>query len=511
LRSSALDRIGAGALAHGGFDAPSPVLAPGTPLGQHLRIERVVRAVEGRHLYLATNVDPLWAHKKCWHCGNRYNPNQAQACSYCGTPLTEQRFVASVRHAVGRAPAWERWAQLRLRAPGLVDLVAAFYREHHPIAVFAHHGEQLLADQPAPMSSQQVLSIAVTLARALREIQGAGGLVGPFDASRVVLMPDGSARWFDLDIESVLPDARAPSSVALRDVGRLAAMLRPWVHPDDVEMIEHFEALASDPPSIDGMITSVESHRARLPVEPTVEVGAATLDVGLKRVNQEDHWAWRRVGPHARAAVVADGMGGMNDGEVAARLTCTTSLASLAETLSGKAPPDAQLQLAVSTALRRAHDAVRGAGRGQIGCTAALVVWTDDGRAAIGHAGDVRVYHQRGRALRQLTTDHTVAQAMVERGTLTAAEVRGHPKASVVLQHVGMEDDLEVDLQVIKVQPGDQLLLCSDGLWGPLPDAAIAEALGAPGDPREIATALCRGALNAGGRDNLSLVLIRVA
>ena len=156
FQRSNLDAIGAGSLARAEpirgvrLEHPWPY-APSTPLGQHLRIERLVRVVEGRHFYLANNVDPLWRHKKCWKCGNRYNPGTAQSCTYCNAPLLERRFLASVRHDPGAADAWKRWMKLRLRHPVLVDASAAFLREGRPVTIYPYNGERLLVDQPAPL------------------------------------------------------------------------------------------------------------------------------------------------------------------------------------------------------------------------------------------------------------------------------------------------------------------------------------------------------------------------
>ena len=100
-----VEAIGAGTRALGDPDPSVPNPSPfgsDVPIGQHLRVERLVRITEERLLYLANNIGPKWSRRKCWACGNKYSPNTAQCCTYCRTPLQDLRFLISARWRASR-------------------------------------------------------------------------------------------------------------------------------------------------------------------------------------------------------------------------------------------------------------------------------------------------------------------------------------------------------------------------------------------------------------------------
>jgi protein phosphatase len=139
--------------------------------------------------------------------------------------------------------------------------------------------------------------------------------------------------------------------------------------------------------------------------------------------------------------------------------------------------------------------------------TSALV---RDGVMTVGHVGDSRAYLMHEGVLRQLTDDHSWVGEMVRRGELTPAEAAVHPHRSVITKALGTEGDIEPDLLEIFLEPGDRVLLCSDGLSGMVSDEQIGDVLRRPDDVQAIAEALVAAALANGGEDNVTVVVLEL-
>lgn len=218
--------------------------------------------------------------------------------------------------------------------------------------------------------------------------------------------------------------------------------------------------------------------------------------------------------------VVADGMGGAAAGEQASALAVQTvegfvldtvkwflhlggqEQATLASELRGA------LERADRTVIERARADARLAGMGTT-LTLAYSVGRD---LFVVHAGDSRAYLLRDGQITQLTTDHTLAQIMVEGGALSAEAARRHRARNVVTNVVGGPNPgVRAEIHKLLLEDRDTLLLCSDGLSGPVPDDRITAALQQPGDPDATCRQLVDLALEAGAPDNVTVVLARYA
>lgn len=227
---------------------------------------------------------------------------------------------------------------------------------------------------------------------------------------------------------------------------------------------------------------------------------AALTDVGRVRSHNED-----AVLAQPPLFVVADGLGGHEAGEVASSIAV--------ETLRDHAPrrPDAKaLARAVKAANREVIRSAReGLGKHGMGTTltAAIVEGT---RIAIAHVGDSRAYLLHDGALARVSDDHSMVADMIRRGQLTEAEARYHPNRSVITRALGTDVNMLADTYELDASPGDRLLLCSDGLTGMLEDAMIAEVLADERSPEAAGKALIDAANNAGGHDNISVVIVDI-
>jgi protein phosphatase len=226
---------------------------------------------------------------------------------------------------------------------------------------------------------------------------------------------------------------------------------------------------------------------------------ARHTDTGRVRDHNED-----RAYAHDELVAVADGMGGAAAGEVAAQLAIRAI-----RQLTG--PIDTA---SLRTALESANGAIRRTAASDpskqgMGTTMTAVA-VDNGLAQIVHVGDSRAYLWREGELRQLTDDHSVVAEMVRRGTLSADEALQHPHRNVITRALGAEPDVVVDATTENLRPGDVLLLCSDGLYTEVDDAGIAAVLRDLPGLDDAAHALVERANEAGGADNVTVVLARV-
>lgn len=207
---------------------------------------------------------------------------------------------------------------------------------------------------------------------------------------------------------------------------------------------------------------------------------------------------------------VADGMGGHAGGEVASALA-VAGLAAL-DGLLGAPDPAAT----VVEALRRANTAILARSRAQpglagMGTTVAGIARTAGRSVIVFHLGDSRVYLLRRGALSQLTEDHSVVGDLLRSGAITEDEARHHPHRSVVTRALGVDDVIEPVVASLDVEVGDCFLVASDGLFNDVPRADIVDVLTSPGTVEHRARALLEAALDGGGRDNVSVIVVAAA
>ncbi|HEU4656752.1 MAG TPA: Stp1/IreP family PP2C-type Ser/Thr phosphatase [Capillimicrobium sp.] len=204
--------------------------------------------------------------------------------------------------------------------------------------------------------------------------------------------------------------------------------------------------------------------------------------------------------------VVADGMGGAQAGEVASQ----TAVEVFSQGLPDGGSAEARLQARVIEANRAIHQLSReDAGRAGMGTTL-TAAYVGDEDVAIAHVGDSRAYRWRDGALERLTEDHSLVEELKRQGKLTDEEADEHPQRSIITRALGPEPAVEVDTLTAPARHGDVFLLCSDGLTSMIGEAAIADVLGRHEALSDAARALVGAANEAGGRDNITVVLFRV-
>ena len=228
-------------------------------------------------------------------------------------------------------------------------------------------------------------------------------------------------------------------------------------------------------------------------------------DVGLVRSGNEDCYA---VVPGLGFFAVADGVGGHAAGEVAARMAIDAVQAVLMDPTRA-APGLHRLAGGVEYANARVYAAAQERGRTGMGTTFTGLL-LEDGRASLAHVGDSRAYLFRGRRLVQLTEDHTLVAAYIQAGVMTREDAAESPIRNIITRAVGTHETVEVDTRQLAVEPGDTFLLCTDGLHGVVGDEDMTSVLLREPDLTRAAAELVQRANDAGGPDNVTVVLGRV-
>ncbi|WP_299911700.1 protein phosphatase 2C domain-containing protein [uncultured Paracoccus sp.] len=232
---------------------------------------------------------------------------------------------------------------------------------------------------------------------------------------------------------------------------------------------------------------------------PMVFRGSGLTHVGRVRENNEDAIL---TDPGGALWAVADGMGGYGHGDMAADMV-VDRIAALAD----DAAPAPGLKMLIEDANQMilARSAEEGIDRMGATVVAAMI---QNGVATVAWVGDCRAYLWRGGQLRQLTSDHSVVQELVDGGLLRPEQRESHPQRHVVTRAVGVGPRVDVDTMTVKLILGDRLMLCSDGLTTCVRDVEIAAIMARPADPRSLCRGLALRALENGAPDNVSVVSI---
>ena len=243
----------------------------------------------------------------------------------------------------------------------------------------------------------------------------------------------------------------------------------------------------------------------------TIEFHAA-VDAGRARSNNEDAVI---VDEAAALAVLADGMGGYNAGEVASTMATSFIGSELGRWLreASAQAADPEVRRAMDICVDNANRAIFNAANSNpqyagMGTTLVVAVFRD-ARLLVGHVGDSRAYRLRGGRLQQITRDHSLLQEQIDAGLISPEQAAFSANKNLVTRAVGVEDTVLLETHQHDVLPGDIYLLCSDGLSDMLDDAAIGQIVLAHDALPAACAALIEAANDAGGKDNISVVLVR--
>ena len=245
----------------------------------------------------------------------------------------------------------------------------------------------------------------------------------------------------------------------------------------------------------------------------SLNIGKCTL-LGNYRENNEDAIEVKPF-PDMTVSIVADGMGGQAAGEIASKRAIEVVPRELRKNLAHAGSPD-EAKTVVRKAIVQANEEIMAMGAldrdlRNMGTTIVSAIWRKGNEMFIAGVGDSRAYLIRDNKIEQLTIDHSLAQALVENKTISAAEAREHRFRNVLWKYLGTKEVGEgPEVKAISIRAGDRFLLCTDGLSGVVSDEQLLEFIQQHPDVQQCADGLGQLALDQGSRDNVSCIVIEV-
>jgi len=267
--------------------------------------------------------------------------------------------------------------------------------------------------------------------------------------------------------------------------------------------MESIESM-SDEPSASKGVEPDDADEAMVIIGQTHE--------GQVRELNEDSLRWESIDDRLTLCAVADGMGGHDRGEVASQLAVETLFEQVGIKSAKASQFDQQsLKDLLRTAFYKANLAVLECGRendSNMGTTLTTAMIYRRADAYLANVGDSRAYLLRDGALQQVTRDHSLVAYLVQMGELTKEQARTHPSGNILVRSVGSTEDVEIDVFHVSLNPGDSLLLATDGLWSELPDEDILMILEGAEDPKDACEQLVVRCNEAGGKDNITCLIV---
>lgn len=497
------------------------------------------------NVYLVETLQPvlLCRNDDCPSPENR--PGEAY-CATCGSVLTAPpvhlRYLLKESSEAQTFASHARLRELGLSHPSL--LLFEYYQEAlygptpRTYLLEPEPGPSLAANLAPPQEVPRILDWGQQLAEGLAYLHAQALVWYKLDGYHVAV--EGKrARWVNFNTYPIPEQFKAQAAdYYQKDVHSLAALLFYLCTglgaftpnhqlPEPVGGL--FDQVFGPAATIVTAATLAETLKATLeevrrPASVRLVSGAQT-DVGSLRdlnedslLTQELSLVHRGISQPVGLYVIADGMGGHAAGDVASGMVVNTLAHKMASevmadqtSLEGtgrRLDPTVWLNEAIAAANSAVFERRRNA-RTDMGTTLVATLLVGD-TATIGHVGDSRAYLVNGQGIRQLTTDHSLVERLVATGQISRAEAHDHPQRNVIYRTVGDKARVEPDIASQRLAPGDCLLLCSDGLSGMLPDEEMWRiVINSPSLP-EACRQLIQAANQAGGDDNITVVLVKV-
>ncbi len=478
----------------------------------------------------------------CKQCGFARNNYGDQFCLQCGASLANleplyPNYVIKETLAPDAVAAERRLAEMELHHGGALLPIETFnetlFGTRRVYVVLPEPSPFTAARLPSPPETTDVVHWGVQLADALAYLHKNNVAFGAADLDHVAIAGK-AARWFNFASARAQTPGTRNRKVYTDDVITLAASL---------VVLLTGKAFAPDmtvsPPGLDRTLRNVFTGKTtaasqfadqlrdviseiRRPTSYDVRVGRLS-DVGHVRQINEDSLLSMEVGRVHRSIgtpiglyAVADGMGGHSAGDVASGLTVDLIARHAVETLLAANLDDqgndfdvsAWLREAVALANKTVHEQRQLAGTNM--GTTLVMAFIAAGRAYLANVGDSRAYLINQAGMKQITVDHSLVQRLIETKQLTVEEARTHPQRNVIYKNLGDRANVEPDIFQIDLQPGDQLLLCSDGLSGYVEDSATLDIIRSAPSPQVACRQLIDAANANGGPDNITAIIVQL-
>ncbi len=503
-------------------------------------IEEVRSSDEHLNLYLVEDSTPV---RICPNCRAEIDDPEEQFCSACGADIShiEPLYIRYLMQESSDEQAFAAERQLlamQLEHPGLILPHAVFtespYGPQRNYLVEDEFSPPLAASLPLPQELPQVLKWGIGLAQALAHLHRHQIALRQISLNNIAV-EGKSARWTNLRQAHVLPpNARSmAASNFAQDVQGLAAAILYLATgeqrttriqlPERTATVFSQALTAPEKLSAADLAASLEEalQELRRPASLTLLVGRRT-DVGQERSLNEDSLLTLDSAMICRSRstpvglfAVADGMGGHEAGDVASRVAVQAiaqqAISGLfAPVAAGEPLPQAHQWLSQTclAANKSVYDHRRAAGT-DMGTTLVMALVVGN-QATIANVGDSRAYLLNQAGIRQISTDHSLVERLVATGQITRQEAAHHPQKNVIYRVIGDKPHTEVDLYDQRMEIGEAVLLCSDGLSGMVEDEQMWQIWRDSASPQAACDRLVQAANDAGGEDNITVVIVQV-
>ncbi len=500
---------------------PEPLPEGALVGGRRYEIQKLIRSENGVNEYLAVETEPR---KRCPNpeCQTT-NSADSNFCEHCGSDLSGAELVSlSVRllesFSSDRLEPFWTLAEREIHHPAIAAPFEAFseapYDERAYIALPEITGTPL--GQVEPEDAATVLIWARLLSEAFAQLAREGlGLKEPL--ATAVLFTDQAEPFLLPTAIAVKADKEHWDQVR----HTFAQQLERWLQAiGEEQWIAPVREVLSSETDWQKIAVALQQLWERMHLPPVVRLAlAAATDVGQRREHNEDSYlVWQIERCHLDRTetlallVVADGMGGHAAGEVASKLClqvfATHLLPMIQDWLNFHEPNWRHALMEAVHEANRQVFAEAQAMRNNMGTTLTAALIVGD-KVLFANVGDSRGYMVQNGQLRQITKDHSLVQRLVDAGLITPEEARWHPQRNIITQAIGLDPNVTVDLFEVPLRPGDLVLLCSDGLVDMVDDVEIERVLLSELDLSVAVQTLIRLANEAGGDDNITVVLAR--
>jgi serine/threonine protein phosphatase PrpC len=480
--------------------------------------------------------------QQCWACGSTANEANESYCIDCGAALEVRTYPAflSIR-ADPKGPALiPRLADPLARAM-LPDVLEQCDLDEMQLTVLI---DPELKPLPVPVDETTALVFGTALAQLLVILHSVGISLGTLTIDDLGLNSVDQIALRHADRLRLVSDDERTSAFQA-DLRTLADVLERLTEtPRITQRLDEITPIDNDQPGENlGTIlrqirtgeladaTAVLNRLSALRDErmhpvPLLQLAGSYTDTGMVRDHNEDslfkftlclenngqRQSWGLY-------IIADGMGGHAAGEVASGLAIRHAARTIIDSylqqmLSGqRLYHEAEMRSLVQQAVLEANAAIASEGRAQandMGSTITMALVIGD-RAVIANVGDSRTYLYRDGKLHRITKDHSLVMRLVELGHLQEDDIYTHPQRNAVLRSLGDRKEPQVDLFSLRLRPGDALLLCSDGQWEMTRDPLMERIIAEEADPQQASKMLVEAANQAGGEDNIAVILVRLS
>jgi protein phosphatase len=480
--------------------------------------------------------------QQCWACGSTANEANESYCIDCGAALEVRTYPAflSIR-ADPKGPALiPRLADPLARAM-LPDVLEQCDLDEMQLTVLI---DPELKPLPVPVDETTALVFGTALAQLLVILHSVGISLGTLTIDDLGLNSVDQIALRHADRLRLVSDDERTSAFQA-DLRTLADVLERLTEtPRITQRLDEITPIDNDQPgeNLGNILRQIRTGELadatavlnrlsalrdeRMHPVPLLQLAGSYTDTGMVRDHNEDslfkftlclenngqRQSWGLY-------IVADGMGGHAAGEVASGLAIRHAARTIIDSylqqmLSGqRLYHEAEMRSLVQQAVLEANAAIASEGRAQandMGSTITMALVIGD-RAVIANVGDSRTYLYRDGKLHRITKDHSLVMRLVELGHLQEDDIYTHPQRNAVLRSLGDRKEPQVDLFSLRLRPGDALLLCSDGQWEMTRDPLMERIIAEEADPQQASKMLVEAANQAGGEDNIAVILVRLS